>query len=307
MSSQSVRREESTAAPACPECGGHVNQAEHETHCSECGLVVDTSRVDHGPEWRSFDRDKRRRTGSPRTVTLHDNGLSTEIGRDGSDAQGNTISAQKRRRLQRQRRYHSRAKFESKRQRNLAHGLGEIRRLTGALGLGSSIQKQASSMFRTAQDADLLPGRSIEGGAGAAVYIACRCSETVVDMSSIAVVARCSESSLWTTYRAFQRELSLPIPIQQPPDWVPKIISAVPLSVESKLRQRSQDLARQATEAPGFAGDPSSIAAACVYLASQENEARWTQTTIGEAAGVSPNSIRAWYRELEDRFSESPQ
>jgi transcription initiation factor TFIIB len=162
-------------------------------------------------------------------------------------------------------------------------------------------------MFRTAQDADLLPGRSIEGGAGAAVYIACRCSETVVDMARIAVVSRCSESNMWTTYRAFQRELSLPIPIPQPADWVSKIISAVPLSVESKLRQRSRALARQATEAPGFAGDPSSIAAACVYLASQENEARWTQTTIGEAADVSPNSIRAWYRELEDRFSESPQ
>jgi transcription initiation factor TFIIB len=126
-------------------------------------------------------------------------------------------------------------------------------------------------------------------------------------MASIAVVARCSESSLWTTYRTFQRELSLPIPIQQPDDWVPKIVSAVPLSVESALRQRSRNLARQATEAPGFAGDPRSIAAGCVYLASQETDAGWTQTTIGEAADVSPNSIRAWYRKLEDRFGESPR
>ena len=300
MSSQFVRREESAAAPACPECGGYVDQAEHETYCTECGLVVDTSRVDHGPEWRSFARDTRRRTGSPRTVTLHDNGLSTEIGRDGSDAQGNTISAQKRRRLQRQRRYHSRAKFESKRQRNLAHGLGEIRRLTGAIGVGSSIQKQASSMFRTAQDADLLPGRSIEGGAGAAVYIACRCN-SVVAMERIAEVARCSESHLWSTYKAFQRELSLPVPLQTPIDWVPRTLSNVPRAVSPALRQRAHDYAQAATEASGFAGKPACIAAACVYLASQETGEDWNQTTVADAAEICEVSLRNWLQKLEDR------
>jgi len=304
MSSQSAPKTRADSSSLCQECGGRLVQTSQETHCSDCGLVVDEQPVDHGPEWRSFDGDERKRTGAPRTVTRHDNGLSTTIGYDDSDAHGNTISGRKRRRLERQRRYHSRAQFESKRQRNLAHGLGEIRRLTGALELHSSLQKQASSVFRTAQEADLLQGRSIEGGAGAAVYIACRCSETVVGMSSIAEVARCSESHLWTTYRAFQRELSLPIPVREPVEWVPKILSSVPQVVPSEVRQRACDYAREATDSSGFAGKPACIAAACVYLASQKTGSEWTQTTVAEAADVTAYSVRSWYEKLDDHVSD---
>jgi transcription initiation factor TFIIB len=299
MSSQIARETSSECVPACPECGGRVDQSEQDAHCVECGLVVDDQQLDRGPEWRSFDSEQRKRTGAPRTVTRHDNGLSTTIGHDDSDAQGNTISGQKRRRLQRQRRYHKRAKFESKRQRNLAHGLGEIRRLTSALSVSSAVQKQASSVFRTAQDADLLHGRSIEGGAGAAVYIACRCN-TVVQMARIAEVARCSETRLWTTYKAFQRELSLPIPLQEPTDWVPRILSNVPRAVSPALRQRAHDHARSATDAPGFAGKPACIAAACVYLASQETGEDWTQATVADAAEICEVSLRHWLQKLED-------
>jgi hypothetical protein len=76
-------------------------------------------------------------------------------------------------------------------------------------------------------------------GARAALYIACRCN-TVVQMARIAEVARCSEARLWTTYKAFQRELSLPIPRQKPTDWVPRILSNVPRAVPPALRQRAR-------------------------------------------------------------------
>jgi transcription initiation factor TFIIB len=287
----------------CPECGGQLDQAGRETHCADCGVVVDEPQLDRGPEWRSFDSDERKRTGAPRTVTRHDSGLSAEIGYDDSDAQGNPLPARKRRQLRRQRRLNKRAQFESKRQRNLAHGLGEIRRLTSALDASSSVQKQASSVFRTAQDADLLIGRSIEGGAGAAVYIACR-SNTVVAMERIAEVARCSESHLWTTYKTFQRELSLPIPLQTAVDWVPQILSRVPLAVPPALRQRAHDYAQRATDAAGFAGKPACVAAACVYLASQETDAGWTQAMVADAADVTRKAVRSWYQKLDERIVE---
>lgn len=300
MSSTVVSRPDESSEATCPECDGRVDRTEQEAHCVSCGLVVDESRVDHGPEWRSHDREERKRTGAPRTVTRHDNGLSTAIGHDDSDANGNVLSGRKKRRLARQRKLHGRAKFESKRQRNLATGLGEIRRLTSALSVSTSVQTQASSVFRSAQDGDLLIGRSIEGGAGAAVYIACRCN-TVVAMERIAEVACCSESHLWATYKTFQRELSLPIPLQTPVDWVPQILSAVPFDVSPALRQHAHDYARAATEASGFAGKPACIAAACVYLASQETGAEWTQITVADAADVTAYSIRGWYEELDER------
>jgi transcription initiation factor TFIIB len=48
----------------CPACGGPlVNDRERgEVVCVECGLVVAEAVVDMGPEWRSFDKERRVRT-----------------------------------------------------------------------------------------------------------------------------------------------------------------------------------------------------------------------------------------------------
>lgn len=299
MSSHPAATAASSTPSTCPECSGRLDRAGGETHCAECGLVVDEQQIDHGPEWRSFDEDEseRRRTGAPRTVTRHDRGLSTKIGRDNSDANGTALSAPKKRRLNRQRKLHSRAKFESKRQRNLSHGLGEIRRLTSALELSETIRTQACSLFKTAQDADLLIGRSIEGGAAAAVYIACRCN-TAIEMHRLAEVARCSESHIWTVYKVFQRDLELPVPIERPSERVPRVLAEIPVPVTDDTRRRARELARQVDDEPAFTGSRRGIAAGCVYLASEETGQEWTQSTVAEAAAVAPVTLRKWYREL---------
>ncbi|ERG97748.1 MAG: transcription initiation factor TFIIIB, Brf1 subunit/Transcription initiation factor TFIIB [Haloquadratum sp. J07HQX50] len=82
------------------ECDGRVTTNAVETVCEDCGLVIDEQRIDHGPEWRAYDDEECERTGAPLTAARHDRGLSTEIGR-GTDAKGNKISEQKRRRLAR--------------------------------------------------------------------------------------------------------------------------------------------------------------------------------------------------------------
>jgi len=65
-----------------------------------CLGIIDEQRIDHGPEWRAYDDEECEQTGAPLTAARHDRGLSTEIGR-GTDAKGNKISGQKRRRLAR--------------------------------------------------------------------------------------------------------------------------------------------------------------------------------------------------------------
>ena len=64
----------------CPECGSEKLINDHERGeivCGACGLVIDDSIMDMGPEWRAFDheqRDKRTRVGAPITYTIHDKG-----------------------------------------------------------------------------------------------------------------------------------------------------------------------------------------------------------------------------------------
>ena len=176
-----------SSANQCPECDGRVTTNAVEAICEDCGLVIDEQRIDHGPEWRAYDKEECERTGAPLTAARHDRGLSTEIGR-GTDAKGNELSGKKRRRLARMRREQTRGRWRSKAERNLTHGLGEVRRLASALELSNSVRDQACQLFRSAQSEDLLRGRSIEAIAAVSVYGACRCnglSRLVDDVSEV--------------------------------------------------------------------------------------------------------------------------
>ena len=81
----------------CPECNSaHLvrDYERGELVCEECGLVLDDQFIDQGPEWRAFDAEqgeKRARTGAPMTYTIHDKGLSTEIGWKNKDSYGKRI------------------------------------------------------------------------------------------------------------------------------------------------------------------------------------------------------------------------
>ena len=77
----------------CPECSGRIvhDEAQAETHCEDCGCVVESDKIDRGPEWRAFDsreKNDRSRVGAPQTQQLHDRGLSTVIDWRDEDAYG---------------------------------------------------------------------------------------------------------------------------------------------------------------------------------------------------------------------------
>jgi len=82
----------------CPECSGRIapDASPGETVCTDCGLVVDESAVDRGPEWRAFDAgecNSKSRVGAPTTKLLHDEGLSSVIGWQDRDASGRAVLA----------------------------------------------------------------------------------------------------------------------------------------------------------------------------------------------------------------------
>ena len=224
----------------CPECDGRVTTNAIETVCEDCGLVIDEQRIDHGPEWRTFDEDERERTGAPLTAARHDRGLSTEIGR-GTDGNGNALSGQKRRRLSRLRREQTRGRFQSKAERNLAHGLGEVRRIVSALDLSETIRDQACRLFRSAQNEDLLQGRSIEAMAAASVYGACRCNGRPRTLDDITDSSRVEQSRVTNAYTTLNTELGLPAQPVTPSTFVPRLASE--LDVSDQIRQRARQLA----------------------------------------------------------------
>ncbi|MFQ3318095.1 MAG: transcription initiation factor TFIIB [Natronomonas sp.] len=286
----------------CPECGGRVTANTHETVCDDCGLVIDDQQVDCGPEWREFENDRSgRRVGAPNTVARHDRGIGTEIGGK-HDGNGRKLDGRKRRQLHRLRREHTRAKVGSKADQNRITGFTELRRMTAALGLSVSTRDQACQLFRTAQDTDLLRGRSIEAIASACLYAVCRLNEQPRSFEAIAKVSKVTAARIKTGYTAINRELDLPVPPAHPSQYVAQIGSAV--DVSQKTRRRARDLLETVPQ-PRIANgrNPLGAAAGALYLAAQQTGEFLNQQALADAADVSTVTVRERYLELEDTLN----
>jgi len=285
----------------CPECEGTVLADGSEFACVECGLIVEEKRFDHSaqPWYGPEEGQDPRRTGAPLTPARHDRGLSTDIGH-GSDARGNTLSDRKRRQLGRLRREHSRARWRSKAEQNLAQACGEIARLGSALELSRDVVEEASVLYRRAQQENLIRGRSIEAMSAGAVYAAVRCRGDTRTLREVSAVAACSHSDVANGYSVLNTELGLDSQIVRVSDNLARIASH--LNARGRVRERAGEYLNIA-ECSGIVNGrhPGGVAAACLYLASQDEDAGYTQSDVADAANVSPATVRARITELQEK------
>ena len=286
----------------CPECGGALitDEERGETVCSECGLVVDENNIDRGPEWRAFDsaeKDQKSRVGAPTTNMMHDKGLSTNIGWQNKDAYGNSLSSRQRQKMQRLRTWNERFRTRNSKERNLKQALGEIERMSSALGLPKEVRETASVIYRRALSEDLLPGRSIEGVATAAVYAAARQMQTPRSIDEVANVSRIDEMEFKRTYRYIVRELSLEVAPADPASYVPRFASELDLNDE--VERQARKLLSDAQEKGVTSGkSPVGLAAAAIYAASLLVNQKVTQSQVSDVTDVSEVTIRNRYQEL---------
>jgi transcription initiation factor TFIIB len=294
--------QESTVEDVCPECDGSlVSDSERgEVVCADCGLVVEENEIDHGPEWRAFDsreRDEKSRVGAPTTTMMHDKGLSTNIGWQNKDAYGNSLSASQRKKIQRLRTWNERFRTRDSKERNLKQALGEIDRMSSALGLPENVRETASVIYRRALKEDLLPGRSIEGVATAAVYAAARQSGVPRSLDELTAVSRVERMELTRTYRYIVRQLNLEVKPADPESYVPRFASDLDLSEETeRTARRLIDAAREEGVLSGKS--PVGLAAAAIYAAALLSNERVTQSEVSEVADISEVTIRNRYKEL---------
>jgi transcription initiation factor TFIIB len=199
--------------------------------------------------------------------------------------------------MARLRRQHNRTKIGSKAERNKVYGFTEIRRLVGALGLSDDVRDRACVLFESAQDADLLRGRSLEGFAAATVYAVCRTTEIARTVEEIVADARASESELQAAYDALNRELGLPTGPIDPREYLARF--ACELDVPQAIEQRARELVDRAHDENLVAGrNPAGVAAACLYTAADERTYPLTQREAADVADVTPVTLRSTYVEL---------
>ncbi|AHG03673.1 transcription initiation factor IIB 2 [Halobacterium sp. DL1] len=293
---------------ACPECSGDlvVDEERGETVCGECGLVVEEDSIDRGPEWRAFnatENDQKSRVGAPTTNMMHDKGLSTNIGWQNKDAYGNSLSGRQRRKMQRLRKWNERFRTRNSKERNLKQALGEIERMSSALGLPDNVRETASVIYRRALNEDLLPGRSIEGVATSALYAAARQANTPRSLDEVANVSRVERDEIARTYRYVVRELGLEVAPTDPASYVPRFCSE--LDLPDEVERRARELLTAAEDAGITSGkSPVGLAAAAVYAASLLTNERITQSEVSDVANISEVTIRNRYHEILEAGGE---
>ena len=298
------RAQETGEEVACPECGGNLvsDESRGETVCAECALVVEADEIDPGPEWRAFDskeKDQKSRVGAPTTEMMHDKGLSTNIGWQDKDAYGNALSSRQREKMQRLRTWNERFRTKDSKDRNLKQALGEIDRMASALGLPDNVRETASVIYRRALDEGLLPGRSIEGVATAALYGAARQAGNPRSLDEIKRVCRVDKTEVARTYRYVMRELNLEVKPADPENYVARFTSE--LEVSEEVERRTRKLLHNAKQQGVHSGkSPVGLAAAGIYAAALLVNEGITQAEVGDVADVSEVTIRNRYKELLD-------
>lgn len=268
--------------------------------CRDCGAIIEDSLIDDGPEWRAFnsaERSKRSRVGSPTTYTVHDKGLSTQIGWEDRDSYGKKLSPSQRSQIYRLRKWHIRTRVHSSVDRNLAQAMSELDRLSSQLGLPRSVKETASVIYRSAINKRLIRGRSIEAMIGAAAYAAARQRRVPRTLDEIARNSRINKKELGRCYRLMIHELNLKIPLANPTDYIVRF--SADLKLTGATARRAIDLVKEAKQKGLTAGkDPTGLAAAAIYIAGIIEGERRTQREIAETATVTEVTVRNRYKEL---------
>lgn len=311
MSSIPRRREQQSTsattgrAERCPECGSEtlvevIDMA--EVVCDGCGLVVEEDSLDRGPEWRAFtqeEREDRARVGAPRTETLHDHGLTTHIDWRDEDAAGQMLTSEKRKRVQRLRKWQERIRANDAQERNLQFALSEIHRMASATDVPKPVRETAAVIYRRALDDDLVRGRSIEGVATAALYAACRQERIPRSLDEFVTFSRVSRTEIGRTYRYLCSELELELRPFDPATFVPRF--ATELDLAQPVHVRASEIIHAATEKGLLSGkSPAGFAGAAVYAAAKLCDDPRTQREVASVANVTEATIRKHYQDQMD-------
>jgi transcription initiation factor TFIIB len=182
----------------CPECQSKIilDYGKGEYVCHKCGCVV-MEQVDYyGPENNSTDfeeRNRNTRASGSTSLSLHDFGLRTEIGNSSRDYSGRALDYQNIELINRSRKWHSRLRVNSSKERRLSNVLSKINEVCSVLCLRKTITETASMIYRNFESSNKAKGKSITCIASATIYLACKRCGVVRSIDEIVQAAGISE------------------------------------------------------------------------------------------------------------------
>jgi len=276
----------------CPECGSNnifTDSKRGEKVCLDCGFVIDSCEIDHGPEWFRYDPEtvqRKCRVGSPTTYTLHDKGLQTVI-KGNRDVNGHYVDARNLFRAKRK------VTVLSKREKRLASLLHEVERIVSMAGLGKSVKVHACYLCHKA--CDVLTNKNYEAAAAAIVYLACKTMDVPVTIDEILKCTFAERKLVTKYYKILQKELNLRTPPTNPEKYLHKIVYSLKVKDKMEIIRMAEGLLRKVDGNIG-GKKPIGVAAAAVYIVGRGKGV--TQKDVAYAAGVTEVTVRNTYKEI---------
>lgn len=175
---------------SCPECNSRLihDQSKGEYICERCGCVVMDQINDYGPESHSNDfeeKSKLTRASGHTSYSLHDYGLRTEIGFSSKDYSGKNIDYAIAEQMNTMRKWQSRIRVASPKERRLSNVLYKINEICSLLSLPKTITETAAMFYRLFENRSEAKGKSVICIAAATIYLACKKCNVVRSLEEI--------------------------------------------------------------------------------------------------------------------------
>lgn len=289
---------------ACSECGSHHIQLDYdhaELVCVACGLVLEESLPDPGPDWHPDDRGpafSQARAGPPDRKGM---ALSTEISSGDRDATGQRIPWRRRSRFFRLREWHNRVRRQRRSERNLADASRNVASLIAALKLPERVRDAALEIYKLALEKPAFYGRPADAIVTAALLQASRQEGVPRTLAEISRYSTAQRRDISRTRQLLLRHLEIDRTLPVPADYLPRICSRLGLPPRVETLARRILVAASEKQLPAAA--PVSQAAAAVYLAGVLLNERRRQKDVARAADVSDVTVRGRYKDLMEHLT----
>ena len=258
-----------------------------EIICQSCGRILQENITDIRKEDRSFTQDQH----MPTSLTMHDMGLSTIIGKYNRDFVGKPLGYAMKQSMKRMRIWDSRSQAKTSSEKNLRIALYEMVKLKEKIGLSDAIIDRAAYLYRKAAKAQLVRGRTVKSIVGACVYAACRDMETTRTIIDISNHLQEKRKLIARSYRILFQNLRLTVPVTDPINCIIKFANN--LQIPEITKREAIKIFDTLKEKELTAGkNPNAVAATVIYMAGIKTNINLSQHEIARISGITSVTIR---------------
>jgi len=258
-----------------------------EMICQSCGRILQENITDTRKEERTFTQDQH----APTSLTMHDMGLSTIIGKYNRDFVGKPLGYEMKQSMKRMRMWDSRSQTKTSSERTLRIALYEMVKLEEKLGLSDAVINRAAYLYRKAAKAQLVRGRTVKSIVGACVYAACRDMETTRTIIDISHHLQEKRKLIAKAYRILFQNLRLAVSVTDPINCIIKFANNLQIPEITKREAiKIFDILKEKELTAGK--NPNAVAATVIYMAGIKTNINLSQHEITRISGITSVTIR---------------